>query len=94
VELQSVSPVAVMVSLATAPISPAWSWPTVSWSLPWSSSSWPIRSASLRVAVPGLSLALQRAGQDPQVGQPADERIGGRLEDAGHDRAVHLDRRA
>ena len=46
----SVSPVSVATSFATAPISPAWSSPMGSWSLPWRSSSWPIRSSSSRPA--------------------------------------------
>ncbi len=40
------SPVAVAVSLATAPISPGRSSPTASWSFPCRRSSWPIRSSS------------------------------------------------
>ena len=47
---ESVSPVSVAASLATAPISPAWSSPIGSWSLPWSRRSWPIRSSSSRFA--------------------------------------------
>ena len=48
--VESVSPVSVTASFATAPISPALSSPIGSCSLPWSSSSWPIRSSSSRVA--------------------------------------------
>ena len=40
--------------------------------------------------VPGLGLALQRSGEDAQVRQPADERVGRGLEDAGHERAVRV----
>ena len=46
----SVSPVSVTVSLAIAPISPAFSSPMGSCSLPCSSSSWPIRSSAPWVA--------------------------------------------
>ena len=48
--------------------------------------------------VPDVGLRVERPGQDAQVGQPADERVGGRLEDADQERAVlvggDLDRRA
>ncbi len=38
--------------------------------------------------VPGWCLSLQGAGQDPDVSQPADERVGGRLENARDERAT------
>ena len=90
--VESVSPVAVTVSLATAPISPGRSSPTGSWSLPCSRRSWPIRSSSRLLRVPHVGLAAQRPREDPQVGQPADERVGGRLEDADEERAVGIGR--
>ena len=47
--------------------------------------------------VPDVGLRVERAGQHAQVGQPADERVGGRLEHADEQRAVlvgrDLDRR-
>ena len=88
----SVSPVSVTVSLATAPISPALSSPIGSCSLPCSSSSWPIRSSSPCVAFQTWACESERAGQDAQVGQPADERVGGRLEDPDQQRAVLVGR--
>ena len=39
------------------------------------------------VRVPGVALAVERAREDAQVGQPADERIGGGLEGAHEERA-------
>ena len=39
-------------------------------------------------AVPDVGLRMERPGQDAQVGQPPDERVGGRLEDADEERAV------
>ena len=39
------------------------------------------------VGVPGVGLAVERAAQDPEVGQPADERVGGGLEHPGDERA-------
>ena len=47
----------------------------------------PIRSSALRRGVPDVALGVERAGDDAEVGEPADERIGGRLEDLGHERA-------
>ena len=84
----SVSPVSVTVSLATAPISPAFSSPIGSCSLPCSSSSWPIRSSAPCVAFQMWAWEWSVPRQDPQVRQPADERIRGRLEDADQERAV------
>jgi hypothetical protein len=86
--VDSVSPVSVEESFATAPISPALRSPIGSCSLPWSSRSWPIRSSSPRARRSTRALAPERPGQDPQVRQAADERIGGRLEDADQERAV------
>ncbi len=86
----SVSPVSVAASLATAPISPAWSSPIGSWSLPCRSSSWPIRSSSSRFGVPGVGLAVERAAQDPEIRQPADERVRRRLERPGDERPVRV----
>ncbi len=37
--------------------------------------------------VPDVGLRVQRPGEDPQVRQAADERVGGRLEDADQERA-------
>ena len=65
-------------SLATAPISPALSSPIGSCSLPWRSSSWPIRSSSPRVAFQTWAWEWSVPRQHAQVGQPADERVGGR----------------
>ncbi len=49
-------------------------------------------------AVPDVGLRMERARQHPQVGQPPDERVGGRLEHAHEQRPVlvglDLDRRA
>jgi hypothetical protein len=49
----------------------------------------------LAVRVPRVGLAVKRAREDPEVGQPADERVGGGLEDAGDElaRRVRGDRR-
>ena len=38
-------------------------------------------------AVPDVRLRMERPGHDPQVGQPPDERVGGRLEHADQQRA-------
>ena len=40
------------------------------------------------LGVPGVGLAAQRPGQDAEVGEPADERVGGGLEDADEERAA------
>ena len=47
----NVSPVAAWASLATAPMSPAGTSPTVTWSLPFMANTWPTRSSVLRVAL-------------------------------------------
>ena len=62
---------------------PPCSSPIGSWSLPWSSSSWPIRSSSSRFAFQTWAWRLERARTDPEVGQPADERVGRGLERRG-----------
>src|SRR5205823_11241923 len=43
-------------------------------------------------AVPGVALVVDGPGHDPQIGQPADERVGIRLEDADEERAGRVRR--
>ena len=47
-----------------------------------------MRSSSSRVAFQTCACEWSVPGEDAQVGQPADERVGGRLEDAHEQRAV------
>ena len=42
------------------------------------------------VGVPGVTLPAERPGVDPEVGQPADVRVGGRLEHADEQRAGRI----
>ena len=52
-----------------------------------------LADALLVVAVPGvpdMALGVERAGQDAEVGQPADERVGGGLEDPDEQRPVRV----
>ena len=72
-------------SLATAPISPAELADRLLL-LAVESRSWPMRSSSSRVGFQTWACDCERAREDPEVGQPADERVGGRLEDLGHER--------
>ena len=84
----SVSPVWVLASLATARdvarpdlrhVRPA--------PCPCRPSRLPMRSSALRVAFQTWPCARERAGEDAEVGEAADERVGGRLEDLRHERA-------
>ena len=88
----SVSPVSVTASLATAPISPALSSPIGSCSLPWRQQQLADPLVLALGGVPDVRLALERAGQDAQVGQPPDERVGGGLEHADEERAARRPR--
>ena len=96
--LESVSPVAVTASFATAPISPALSSAVGSCSLPWRRSSWPDALLGVAVRVPGMALRVERAREDADVREPPDERIGCGLEHARKERSrgigLDLDRRA
>ena len=44
----------------------------------------------LAVRVPGVALTVERAGDDAEVRQPADERVSGGLEDPGDERAIRI----
>ena len=44
------------------------------------------------LGVPGMGLAAQRPREDAEVGQPPDERVGGRLEDADQERSAGVGR--
>ena len=88
----SVSPVSVAVSLATAPISPACELADRLLVLAVEQQELADPLVLVAVGVPGVGLAVERAAQDPEVGQAADERVGGGLEHPGDERAVRVRR--
>ena len=84
----SVSPVCVSLSLATAPMSPAWISGTWVWALPCSSRSEPTRSAESRVVLWTAESDLQRPGVDAEQADASGVRVDDGLEDEGRQRRV------